>query len=136
MNPFSTDELLRMQNVQLESMPDLCELFTAGSAVGSLGEPILTHLVSAGSCQCGLDQSSSEEVTLENMDVIKTSGVIRLPFGTEIREYDKIVVTKRFGLEPDGGSANQQYMVTGMPRQSVSGMVADVMKYKPGQYSY
>ena len=121
MNPLSASELDQMQDTQSSSMFDRCDLLVRdASDMDAYGMPVVTWL-DAGVSPCGLDLRVSREIL--NAEAHVYDARLRLPFGTQISNIDRVRITHLYG---NLVSTPLAFDLIGDVRQGPSGIVVDL----------
>lgn len=98
MNVFTSDELASLQSTQMAAMQDRCKILVYSAVTDSYGNPSPTYTAGA-EIACGVEMLEREPGEMFGTGETPTADVrVRLPLATVISNYDRVQITKRFGV--------------------------------------
>jgi hypothetical protein len=127
MRKFTDTELDRMRDTQEIAMQDLGYIQDY-TPTEDHGEELKAWTERSDPVNVGVHMKRTQMIREDEMDRLELDGVLRLPLGTEIDEFDRIRITQRFGQD----ITPVIYAIVGVPLEGASGVQADFIVVEPG----
>ena len=126
MTALRPGELTRMQATHAHHLHDAAQILAHSLVNDAYNVPQPTYTAGA-ELPCGYEPVGTDEA-LDEAEVPLFDGKFRFPIGTELSPYDRLRLTKRYGVAIDP----EEFDLVGFPLRGPSGLVVEAKRVTDG----